>query len=157
MGIVLNQRAADVEFAKLLVQLDIVPEADAILLPPKVEEIRVLRGGPVDTGRGFVLHSSDYSINDSTVRITDDVCLTATLDILRAIAQGEGPRSAVLALGCAGWAAGQLESEILDNAWLVGPADEALLFGPDFSAKYDRALGLIGASAANLSAEAGHA
>jgi putative transcriptional regulator len=157
MGIVINQRAGDVDFAKLLVQLDIVRQADAIRLPPKVEAIRVLRGGPVDTGRGFVLHSSDYVAGESTVKIAEGVCLTATLDILRAIAQGEGPNRAVLALGCAGWASGQLESEILDNSWLVGPVDDGLIFDPDFGAKYDRALALLGASAASLSAEAGHA
>jgi putative transcriptional regulator len=157
MGIVVNQRASDVRFSKLLVQLEIVRETEAIRLPSTVEEIRVLRGGPVDTGRGFVLHSSDYMSNDSTVQIADDIALTATLDILRAIANGAGPRRAVLALGCAGWAAGQLESEILANAWLVGPADPALLFGDDFSGKYDHALSLLGARAAHLSAEAGHA
>jgi putative transcriptional regulator len=157
MGIVINQRAQEVKLSQLLVQLDIVKEADAIRLPPKIDEIRVLRGGPVDTGRGFVLHSSDYVSNDSTVRVNDEVSLTATLDILRAIASGEGPRKAALALGCAGWAPGQLEGEILANSWLVGPADPALLFGDDFAGKYDHALGLIGARAAHLSSEAGHA
>jgi putative transcriptional regulator len=157
MGIVINQRANEVRFSKLLVQLEIVKEADAIRLPTRIDEIRVLRGGPVDTGRGFVLHSSDYASTDSTVQIDGDVCLTATLDILRAIASGDGPKRAVLALGCAGWAAGQLENEILANAWLVGPADPALLFGDDFAGKYDHALELIGARAAHLSGEAGHA
>ena len=157
MGIVVNQRAEDMRLSKLLVQLDIVKEKDAIRLPRQVDEIRVVRGGPVDTGRGFVLHSSDYVATDSTVLIDDGVCLTATLDILRAIAQGDGPKKAVLALGCAGWAAGQLESEILSNSWLVGPSDPTLLFGDAFSSKYDHALGLIGARAAHLSAEAGHA
>src|SRR3569833_2613322 len=155
MGIVINQRASEVKFSKLLVQLEIVKEADAIRMPRRLDEIRVLRGGPVDTGRGFVLHSSDYTAADSTVHIDDDVCLTATLDILRAIAQGEGPREAVLALGCAGWGAGQLESEILTNSWLIGPSDPALLFGDDFSGKYDHALALLGARAAHLSSEAG--
>jgi len=157
MGIVINQRAQEIEFAKLLVQLDIVREADAIRLPASVEAVRVLRGGPVDTGRGFVLHTADYAAGDSTVNIAPGVCLTATLDILRAIAKGAGPRRAVLALGCAGWASGQLESEILANAWLVGPVDAGLIFDADFGAKYDRALALLGASAAFLSAEAGHA
>ena len=157
MGIVVNQRANEIRLSKLLVQLEIVKEADAIRLPPQIDEIRVLRGGPVDTGRGFVLHSSDYAANDSTVQIDDGVSLTATLDILRAIAHGEGPRRAVLALGCAGWGAGQLEGEILANAWLTGPANSELLFGDDFAGKYDRALGLIGARAAHLSSEAGHA
>jgi len=157
MGIVVNQRANEVRFSKLLVQLDIVKEADAIRLPGKVDEIRVLRGGPVDTGRGFVLHSNDYASNDSTVPIDGDICLTATLDILRAIAAGEGPKRAVLALGCAGWRAGQLESEILANAWLIGPADPALLFGDDFAGKYDHALALLGAREAHLSSDVGHA
>lgn len=157
MGIVVNSQANDMKLSQLLVQLEIVKEADAIKLPPRVDEIRVLRGGPVDTGRGFVLHSNDYVSNDSTVQVNGEIGLTATLDILRAIAQGEGPQRAVLALGCAGWGAGQLESEILANSWLVGPADASLLFGDAFSAKYDHALGLIGARAAHLSSEAGHA
>jgi putative transcriptional regulator len=157
MGIVINQTAREVQFAKLLVQLDIVKPSDAIRLPSSVEAVRVLRGGPVDTGRGFVLHSNDYLSGDSTVNINQGVCLTATLDILKAIAQGAGPRQAVLALGYAGWASGQLESEILANGWLVGPADAALIFDPDVSAKYDRALALLGANAASLSTEAGHA
>ena len=157
MGIVINQRLQEVDFAKLLVQLEIVPEADAIRLPPSVEAVRVLRGGPVDTGRGFVLHTADYVAGDSTVKIAPGVCLTATLDILRAIAKGAGPRKAVLALGCAGWESGQLESEILANAWLVGPVDAGLIFDADFAERYDRALALLGASAAFLSTEAGHA
>ncbi len=157
MGIVVNQRANEIRLSKLLVQLEIVKETDAIRLPREIDEIRVLRGGPVDTGRGFVLHSNDYAASDSTVQIDDDIRLTATLDILRAIASGEGPKRAVLALGCAGWAAGQLEGEILANAWLIGPADPELLFGDDFAGKYDYALGLIGARAAHLSSDAGHA
>jgi putative transcriptional regulator len=157
MGIVVNQRANEVRLSRLLVQLEIVKEPDAIRLPQTVDEIRVLRGGPVDTGRGFVLHSSDYVSNDSTVPIDGEISLTATLDILRAIAAGEGPQRAVLALGCAGWGAGQLEGEILANAWLIGPADRELLFGDDFAGKYDHALELIGARAAHLSSEAGHA
>src|SRR6204780_3269403 len=84
MGIVINHRAAEIDFGQLLTQLDIVPEAEAIRLSPRAKAMRVLRGGPVETGRGFVLHSSDYGANDSTVKI-GDVCLTATLDILRAI------------------------------------------------------------------------
>lgn len=157
MGIIINHRASEIEFPKLLAQLKIVPESEAIRLPPSVEEINVLRGGPVDTGRGFVLHSNDYSGGESTVKITEGVSLTATLDILRAIAQGEGPKRAVLALGCAGWAGGQLEDEILNNAWLVAPADSGLVFDADFPAKYDRALAKLGVNAATLSAEAGHA
>jgi putative transcriptional regulator len=157
MGIVINQRADEIAFSELLVQLQIVPKGEAIRLPHGVEGVKVLRGGPVDTGRGFVLHSADYDGGDSTVRIAEGVSLTATLDILRAIAKGAGPRKAVLALGCAGWASGQLESEILANAWLVGPVDPELIFDPDTAAKYDRALAALGVSAAALSADAGHA
>ncbi len=157
MGIVINQRADEIEFSRLLVQLDVVGEAEAIRLPARAEHMRVLRGGPVDTGRGFVLHSGDYRAAESTVPIGGGVCLTATLDILKAIARGAGPSQAVLALGYAGWASGQLESEILANGWLVSPADSRLIFDVDFEAIYDRALALIGVNAARLSSDAGHA
>jgi len=157
MGIVINQRAEEIDFPQLLTQLDIVSKAEAIRLPAAVGGLPVLRGGPVDTGRGFVLHSSDYHAGSATVRIDRHVSLTATLDILRAIAAGEGPKHAALALGCAGWASGQLESEILDNAWLVGSIKPDLIFNQDFARKYDRALAGIGVNAAMLSTQAGHA
>ena len=156
MGIVINQRAEEIDFGRLLAQLDIVPETEAIRLPPRARAVRVLRGGPVETGRGFVLHSSDYGANNSTVKI-GEVCLTATLDILRAIANGTGPLQAVLALGYAGWASGQLESEILANGWLTCPADSGLIFDPDFDRKYDRALAILGVDQGKLSSDAGHA
>jgi putative transcriptional regulator len=139
------------------VQLEVVKADASIVLPPRAAEMRVLRGGPVEKGRGFVLHSSDYLANDSTVPIGDGICLTATLDILRAIAAGTGPKKAVLALGYAGWSSGQLESEILANGWLNCPADASLVFDDDLASKYDRALAKIGVSAAMLSSEAGHA
>jgi putative transcriptional regulator len=157
MGIVINHRAEEIDFRRLLVQLDVVPETEAIRLPPRAEAVKVLRGGPVETGRGFVLHSSDYGVNDSTVKIGEHVCLTATLDILRAIAQGTGPAQAVLALGYAGWASGQLESEILANGWLTCPADPSLIFDSDYDHKYDRALALLGVAEGKLSSDAGHA
>jgi putative transcriptional regulator len=111
----------------------------------------------VETQRGFVLHSSDFFIEDSTLPIDDGICLTATLDILKAIARGNGPQSAVLALGYAGWAPGQLESEIQENGWLHCPADPDLIFGSDTEAKYARALRKIGIDPGMLSSEAGHA
>jgi len=157
MGIVINHRADEIDFGQLLAQLDIVPETEAIRLPPSARGVRVLRGGPVETGRGFVLHSDDYGANDSTVKIGGQVCLTATLDILRAIAHGEGPSRAVLALGYAGWASGQLESEILANGWLTCPADPGLIFDLDFASKYDRALAILGVDQGMLSSDAGHA
>jgi putative transcriptional regulator len=155
MGIIVNQSAPAVKFPELLIQLGIVNEQESIMLPPR--EIKVLRGGPVETGRGFVLHSNDFVIDNSTLPIADDICLTATLDILRAIAKGGGPQKAVLALGYAAWSSGQLESEIRANGWLHCPADESLVFDDDFSTKYDRALAKIGVSVAVLSGEAGRA
>jgi putative transcriptional regulator len=157
MGIIVNHTAPTVKFPELLVQLGIVNESDAIVLPRRTEEIKVLRGGPVETGRGFVLHSSDFFIDNSTLPIADDVCLTATLDILKAIAKGGGPQKAVLALGYAGWSSGQLESEIRANGWLHCPADANLIFDADFSTKYERALAKIGVSLGMLSGEAGRA
>src|SRR4029077_2724759 len=112
--------------------------------------------GPVDTGRGFVLHSPDYS-DDGTTLIDERVALTASLDILRDIASGGGPRQSRLALGYAGWGPGQLDMEIQANGWLSAPADDALLFDERLDDKWERALGKPGARAEQLSAEAGHA
>jgi putative transcriptional regulator len=157
MGIIVNHPAANINFPDLLVQLEVIPAADRIQLPPRAETVKVLKGGPVETQRGFVLHSSDFFIEDSTLPIDDGVCLTATLDILKAIARGKGPASAVLALGYAGWAAGQLESEIQGNGWLHCAADPELIFGADIESKYDKALRKIGINLGMLSTEAGHA
>ena len=157
MGIIVNHPAANINFPDLLVQLEVIPAADRIQLPPRAETVKVLKGGPVETQRGFVLHSSDFFIEDSTLPIDDGVCLTATLDILKAIARGKGPASAVLALGYAGWAAGQLESEIQGNGWLHCAADPELIFGADIESKYDKALRKIGINLGMLSSEAGHA
>src|ERR1700752_4946274 len=128
MGIIVNQPAAHISFSDLLVQLDVVPAADLIQLPHQAGGVKVLKGGPVDTQRGFVLHSADYFVENSTLPIDEGICLTATLDILKAIARGDGPASAVLALGYAGWAPGQLESEIHQNGWLHCAADRELIF-----------------------------
>jgi putative transcriptional regulator len=157
MGIVLNRPASDLNFPDLLVQLEIVPDADRIKLPQRVGRMPVLMGGPVETSRGFVLHSPDFYIDQSTLPIDDGVCLTATLDILRAIAKGEGPHNAVLALGYAGWSAGQLETEIQANGWLNCPADAEIVFNSSVDSKYDLALRRIGIDPAMLSTEAGHA
>lgn len=157
MGIVLNRPAADLSFPDLLVQLEIVPEIQRIHLPQQVGRMQVLIGGPVETSRGFVLHSPDFHIDQSTLPIDDEVCLTATIDILRAIARGEGPTHAVLALGYAGWSAGQLESEIQANGWLNCPADPELIFDSSIDTKYELAMRRIGIDPAMLSMEAGHA
>ncbi|MET0710064.1 MAG: YqgE/AlgH family protein [Tardiphaga sp.] len=157
MGIIVNRPAGSIDFPELLVQLDIIDKADGIKLPESAETMKVLKGGPVETGRGFVLHSSDFFIQDATLPIDDGICLTATVDILRAIAKGGGPKHAILALGYAGWAPGQLETEIQHNGWLHCAADEDLIFGGDVEAKYLRALHKIGIDPGMLSTDAGHA
>lgn len=157
MGIVVNQPAANINFPDLLVQLDVISDSDLIQLPASAGSVQVLKGGPVETGRGFVLHSSDFFIENSTLPIDDGICLTATLDILKAIAKGDGPGNALLALGYAGWAPGQLETEIQDNGWLHCSADPDLIFGSDIGKKYERALKKLGIDVGMLSSEAGHA
>jgi putative transcriptional regulator len=157
MGIVVNHLAPNINFSDLLVKLDVIPAADVIRLPSRAGVVKVMRGGPVETERGFVLHSADFFIENSTLPIDDGICLTATLDILKAIARGDGPASAILALGYAGWAPGQLESEIQGNGWLHCTSDSDLIFGTDIAAKYEKALKKIGIDLGMLSSEAGHA
>ncbi len=157
MGIVLNRPAANVNVPDLLVQLEIVPEPERIRLPQRVGRMEVLIGGPVETSRGFVLHSPDFHLPQSTLPIDDSVCLTATVDILRAIARGDGPENAVLALGYAGWGAGQLEIELQANGWLNCPADAELIFNTPAELRYEMALRRFGIEPAMLSMEAGHA
>jgi putative transcriptional regulator len=157
MGIMVNRPAGSIDFPELLVQLNIIAKDDQIKLPETAESLKVLRGGPVDTGRGFVLHSGDFYIDNATLRIDDDICLTATVDILKAIARGDGPRHAILALGYAGWRPGQLEAEIQGNGWLHCDADADLVFGDDVGEKYARALRKIGVDPGMLSNDAGHA
>jgi putative transcriptional regulator len=110
----------------------------------------------VEAGRGFVLHSIDY-VQDTTLVVNDDVGLTATIDVLKAIADGHGPERCLLALGYAGWSSGQLDQEIRDNAWLTVPSDHDLLFGTDIDRKWERAIAKIGVDFSKLSGEAGHA
>ena len=151
MGIVINQPAQNIRFPDLLVQLEVIPAKERIELPQRAGSVKVLKGGPVETGRGFVLHSADFFIENSTLPIDEGICLTATLDILKAIARGSGPASAVLALGYAGWAPGQLEQEIQQNGWLHCAADPELIFGADIEGKYVRALRKIARESLNLS------
>jgi putative transcriptional regulator len=155
MGLIINQRAPHISFSQLLEQLSIDGgngEAASDLV-----DIDVHVGGPVETKRGFVLHSSDYYVADSTLPIDEGVSLTATIDILKAIAGGKGPGRAILALGYAGWRPGQLESEIHANGWLHCPADLDLLFDRDLDQKYERAMSKIGIDPSHLVSEAGHA
>jgi putative transcriptional regulator len=155
MGIVIN-RVQPLRFPDLLVQLGVVDEKQAIRLPAPARDLLVRNGGPVDRSRGFVLHSDDYIV-DSSLPVSEDICLTATIDILRAISKGSGPRHALMALGYAGWGAGQLEREIVDNGWLTCPASQDMLFDGDIDRKYERLLTSLGIDMAHLSPFAGHA
>ncbi|GBF27829.1 hypothetical protein MnTg02_02888 [bacterium MnTg02] len=157
MGIVINQRAPNINFVELLEQLEIHPDENQIETPSNFDDMAVHVGGPVETGRGFVLHSSDYYVADSTLPIDDGVFLTATIDILRAIATGSGPDRSLLALGYAGWAPGQLESEIQSNGWLNCPSDPDLIFDGKLEKKYHQALAKMGIDPSHLVNDAGHA
>ncbi len=149
MGLVINRLVGSATFPDLLSQLGIETETVA-------EEIRVHFGGPVESGRGFVLHSGDYS-HESTLQVAEQVALTASVDILQDIAAGQGPQLSLLALGYAGWGPGQLDSEIQANGWLHVAPDESLVFDDDLDTKWDRAIAKLGFDVSLLSREAGHA
>ncbi len=149
MGLVINRLAGAVTFPDLLQQLGI----DS---PKSGTDTRIHFGGPVETGRGFVLHSGEYR-HESTLEVNDEVALTATIDILQDIAKGRGPRRSLLALGYAGWGPGQLDTEIHANGWLHVAPDEGLVFDDDLDSKWDRAIAKLGFDPTLLSGDAGHA
>ena len=155
MGIMLN-RKQDLVFPDLLVQLGLIEAEETIRLPERARAMSVRNGGPVERSRGFVLHSGDYNA-DSSLHVAPGISLTATVDVLRAISRGAGPRHAVMALGYAGWAPGQLEAEISANGWLTSQASADLIFEEDVDQLYVRALLRLGIDPAMLSGEAGHA
>ncbi len=155
MGLIINQ-PQQLAFPDILVQLGILEQSEAIRLPQEARDIPVRNGGPVDRSRGFVLHTDDYVV-ESSMPVSESICLTATVDMLRAISLGQGPRHALMALGYAGWGAGQLEMEIGENGWLTCPATPQLVFEGDLERKYEGVLATIGVDAANLSQVAGHA
>jgi putative transcriptional regulator len=149
MGLVVNKLADQIDFKDLLEQLQIE-------VPDYKQEIQVHSGGPVESGRGFVLHTTDY-FQESTLQVSEEIGLTATADILKSIAGGEGPTHCLLALGYAGWAPGQLDAEIQANGWLHVPSDLDLVFGEGLDSKWDRAVQKVGIDPSFLSMEAGHA
>jgi putative transcriptional regulator len=149
LGLVVNKPFKRLTFPDLLDQLEIERG-------PVARQIRVLAGGPVEEGRGFVLHSDDY-LRDDTLKVDSGFALTATIEILKAIAKGDGPRRSVLALGYSGWGPGQLEREITDNGWLNVPADASLVFDEDLEQKWERALARMRLNLGSLSGVAGHA
>jgi putative transcriptional regulator len=156
MGLVVNQSVDDMRFADILEELKLGDEDELIQLSDDIKNRQVLRGGPVQKSRGFVLHSSDYFKVGNSYEVTDEICLTATLDILKAIAFKNSPTEALFALGYCGWSPGQLEQEIRGNGWLTVPFSRELLFGLPIEARYDAALGRLGITRATLSASAGH-
>jgi putative transcriptional regulator len=149
MGLVVNRVFDKMSFPELLSQLNIESG-------PQTRRIRIHAGGPVESAHGFVLHSDDY-VRQGTMRVTDGIALTATVDILKAIAEGDGPRHSLLALGYAGWGPGQLESEIIRNSWLTVPCSQSLIFTSEVERVWERALAILGANPTTLSGEAGHA
>ena len=150
MGLIVNKPAADLNFEDLLEQLDIKAERP-------IEGIDVHYGGPVEHGRGFVLHSRDYEAQDATLNVNEAFGMTATLDILEDISQGHGPESCLLALGYAGWGPGQLEDEIRDNGWLIADATAGLVFSDDHDGKWKAAMDVVGIDPRMLSSEGGRA
>lgn len=150
MGLIVNKPTEELRLSNLLDQLDITETKEARDLP-------IHFGGPVEHGRGFVLHSYGYHSSLSTLDVNDDFAMTATLDILEDLANGRGPDRAIITLGYSGWGPGQLEGELAQNAWLVCDADHQLIFGTPNEQKWDGALKKLGISALTLSADAGRA
>ena len=149
MGIIINEPFDNLTFPELLDQLSIETSRD-------VEDVTVHNGGPVEPGRGFVLHSADYA-QDSTLIVSETLALTATVDVLTAIAEGHGPLHSLLALGYAGWGGGQLEKEIQANSWLTAEGDEEIIFNTELEQKWLRAMTMLGVDVSMLSIDAGHA
>ena len=149
MGIVLNRPLQKPTFESLLRQLDVTPT-------PPARRIQLCQGGPVDNARGFVLHTSDWT-GDGSLRVDERVALTASLDVLKALAEGAGPREGLLALGYASWGPGQLDSEMQQNVWLTAPAGLELLFDTAHATKWRRALASLRIDPLLLSGVAGHA
>jgi len=157
MGLVVNQSVDDMRFGDILEELELGEKSEIIRLPDKIRDREVLRGGPVQRGRGFVLHSPDYFRSGNSYSVSEEICLTATLDVLRAMAFGPAPSDALFALGYCGWSPGQLEGEIQGNGWLTVPFSRSLLFGTPLEKRYDAALARLGITRASLSSEAGRA
>lgn len=149
MGLIVNRLSQELTFPDLLEQVGIERKPDMAPMPIHI-------GGPVETGMGFVLHTSDYG-QSNTIKVNQSISLTHTVEVLKDIADGQGPRQAMLALGYAGWGAGQLDSEMQENAWLNVPADESLIFDDALQDKWQRSIAKLGVDIALLSGDAGHA
>ncbi len=150
MGLIVNKPATDLDAGDLLRQIGVEPSSD-------MRPITIHFGGPVEHGRGFVLHSADYAAPTSTLKVDDRIGMTATMDILEDIANGGGPKDALLLLGYSGWGPGQLESELQENGWLTADASHDLVFGTDAGGKWNAALASLGIDPLLLSASGGRA
>ncbi len=150
MGVIINKPSVDIRFIDLLKQLK-------INYVEKSSYPTIYYGGPVEHGRGFVVHSSDYSDSKTTVQINEYFCLTATLDIINDIAEGCGPLKRILTLGCAGWAPGQLEHEISSDSWIVCDSNIELLFETEYEKKWEKGLASLGIKPSHLSSFGGSA
>lgn len=157
MGLVVNKPMPDMHLSDILAEVDLGDGTDQIRIPDRLLAQDVYKGGPVDSSRGFVLHSADYFRDGNSYAVDGEICLTATLDILRAMAEGKGPRKSLLALGYCGWGSGQLEAELGQNGWLTVERSDALLFETPARKKYDAALGRLGITRATLSPGSGNA
>ncbi len=157
MGLVINQQAEDISFDNLLTKLELFGQVETSKITQQAKTNPVHLGGPVATSRGFVLHSDDYFIDDSTLSIRDGICLTSTIDIIQAIADGQGPSQSITAIGYSGWGPGQLEFEVRNNGWLTCPADNKIIFKDNIHQKYNDALSSMGIDPAFLASDHGHA
>jgi putative transcriptional regulator len=149
IGLVINKPLNSLSFTDLLIQLDIVSS-------PSVRTVQMQAGGPVEVSRGFVLHSTDYH-SDSTVRVGEHFCITATLDILRTLAHGQGPRKFLLALGYTGWGSNQLEQELQDNYWMVVEPSEEIVFNSALDFRWRASMASLGVDPLTLSLDSGRA
>ncbi|NMA98951.1 MAG: YqgE/AlgH family protein [Phyllobacteriaceae bacterium] len=156
MGLVVNHELANLRFSDILDELDLGDPDAVIRLPDAIRDRAVMRGGPVEKSRGFVLHTGDYH-SGNTYKVTEDLGLTATLDVLKAMAFGPAPRASLFALGCCGWSEGQLEDEISANGWLTAPFNRELLFEVPVEDRYEHALASLHITRATLSSTPGHA
>jgi len=156
MGFMVNRALERPSLPDFLEQLSIINEREKAALPEQIVASELFCGGPVEPGRGFVLHSPDYH-SEATLEVDSDISLTATLEVLRAMAVGKGPQRAIIALGYSGWAGGQLEEEIVANGWLTAQCGSDLIFGSDHDLKYERAMRTLGVDPLLLSTQAGHA
>lgn len=157
MGLIVNKRVDDLDLGRLLEQIELAETDGETVLSEANAARPVHNGGPVESHRGFVLHSPDYYSKESTLKVSDAVCLTATPDVLAAIGAGEGPHHALIALGYAGWSPGQLEAELGANAWLNCPSDASIVFADEDADKYGMALSKLGIDPSHLVSAAGRA